>query len=89
MFTTFPVKQYYFTYKKKKIIMAETTALNVNNMASYVDAAKQHTIFRDCSDQLCGVKPIFILESDVLCKPKADSGPDNGYKNEVLVPTEA
>jgi hypothetical protein len=35
-----------------------------------------------------GVKPIFILQSDVLGKPKADSGPDNGYKNEFLVPTE-
>ena len=68
--------------------MAETTAQNVNNMASYADAAKPHTIFRDCSDQLSGVKPIFILESDVLGKPKADSGPDNGYKNEFLVPTE-
>ena len=68
--------------------MAETTAQNVNNMASYADAAKQHTIFRDCSDQLSGVKPIFILESDVLGKPKADSGPDNGYTNEYLVPTE-
>ena len=64
MFTTFPVKQYYFTYKKNKI-MAETTTQNVNNMASYADAAnEQHTIFRDCSDQLSGVKPIFILESD-------------------------
>ena len=83
---TFTVKQYYFTYKKNKI-MAETTALNVNNMACYADAAKQHTIFRDCSDQLSGVKPIFILESDVLGKPKADSGPDNDYKNEFLVPT--
>jgi hypothetical protein len=68
--------------------MAETTAQNVNNMASYADAAKQHTIFRDCNDQLSGVKPIFILESDVLGKPKADYGPDNGYKNEFLVPTE-
>ena len=57
-------------------------------MASYADAAKQHTIFRDCSDHLSGVKPIFILESDVLDKPKADSGPDNSYKNEFLVPTE-
>jgi hypothetical protein len=37
---------------------------------------------------LIGVKPIFILESDVLGKLKADSGPDNGYKNEFLVPTE-
>ena len=63
--------------------MAETTAQNVNNMASYADAAKQHTISRDCSDQLSGVKPIFILESDVLGKPKADSSPDNGYKNEL------
>jgi hypothetical protein len=45
-------------------------------MASYADAAKQHTIFRDCSDQLSGVKPIFILESDVLSKPKADFGPN-------------
>ena len=52
--------------------MAETTTQNVNNMASNADAAKQHTIFRDCSDQLSGVKPIFILESDVLVKPKAD-----------------
>jgi hypothetical protein len=48
--------------------MAESTAQNVNNMASYADAAK-HTIFRDCSDQLSGVKPILILESDVLAKP--------------------
>jgi hypothetical protein len=47
--------------------MAETTAQNVNNMAPYADAAKQHTIFRDCSDQLSGV--------NVLGKPKADSGP--------------
>jgi hypothetical protein len=39
-------------------------------------------------NQLSGVKPIFILKSDVLGKPKADSGPDNGYKNEFLVPTE-
>jgi hypothetical protein len=53
---------------------------------TFADAAKQHTIFRDCSDQLSGVKPIFILESDVLGKPKADSGPDNGYKKEFLVP---
>ena len=57
-------------------------------MASYADAAKQHTIFRDCSDHLSGVKPIFVLQSDVLGKPKADSGPDNSYKNEFLVPTE-
>jgi hypothetical protein len=35
-------------YYKKTKIMAETTAQNVNNMASYADAAKQHTIFRDC-----------------------------------------
>jgi hypothetical protein len=48
--------------------MAETTAQNVNNMASYADAAKQHTIFRDCSDQLSGEKPKCILESDVLGK---------------------
>ena len=68
--------------------MAEITTQNVNNMASYANAAKRHTIFRDCSDQLSGVKPIFILESDVLGKPKADSGPDNGYTNEYLVPTE-
>jgi hypothetical protein len=61
--------------------MAESTTENVNNMVSYADAAKRHTIFRDFSDQLSGVKPIFILESDVLGKPKADSGPDNGYKN--------
>ena len=60
--------------------MAETTAQNVNNMASYAYAAKQHTTFRDCSDQLSGIKPIFILESDVLGKPKADSGPDNVTK---------
>ena len=85
MFTTFPAKLYYFVYKK--IIMAEITTQNVNNMASYADAAKRHTIFRDCSDQLSGIKPIFILESDVLGKPKADSGPDNGYQNEFLVPT--
>ena len=61
--------------------MAETTAQNENNVAYYADAAKQHTIFRDCSDQLSGVKPIFVLESDVLGKPKAAFGPDNGYKN--------
>ena len=67
--------------------MAESTTQNVNNMASYADAAKRHIIFRDCSDQLSGVKPIFILESDVLGKPKADSGPDNDYQNEFLVPT--
>jgi len=66
--------------------MAEITTQNVNNMASYADAAKQHTIFR-ASDHLSGVKPKFILESDVLDKPKADSCPDNGYKNEFLVPT--
>ena len=61
--------------------MAGTTTQNINNMASYADAAKRHTIFRDCSHQLSGVKPIYILESDILGKPKADSGPDNGYKN--------
>ena len=38
-------------------------------------------------DHLSGVKPIFILESDVLGKPKVDSGTENGYKNEFLVPT--
>ena len=40
--------------------MAETTAQNVNNMASYADAAKQHTIFRDCSDQLRGVDLLYL-----------------------------
>ena len=42
-------------------------------MASYADAAKQHTTFR-ASDDLCGVKLILTLESDVLDKAKADSG---------------
>jgi hypothetical protein len=64
-------------YNKNKI-MTEITTQN---------AAKQHAIFR-ANDHLSGVKPIFILESDVLGKPKADSGPDNGYKKEFLVPTE-
>ena len=50
------------------------------------NAAKQHAIFRS-NDHLSGVKPIFILESDVLGKPKVDSGTENGYKNEFLVPT--
>ena len=76
-------------YIKKTKIISEITTQNVNNMASYSDAAKKHTIFRDCSDHVSGVKPIFILELDVIGKPKADSGPDNGHKNEFLVPTEA
>jgi hypothetical protein len=41
--------------------MAETTAQNVNNMASYSDAAKQHTIFQDCSDQLSDITNIDML----------------------------
>ena len=45
--------------------MAETIAQNVNNITSYADAAKQHTIFRDCSDQLSGVKPIFLVPTEV------------------------
>ena len=63
-------------YKKNKI-MTEITTQN---------AAKQHAIFR-ANDHLSGVKPIFILEFDVLGKPKVDSGTENGYKNEFLVPT--
>ena len=69
--------------------MAEMSTQNENNMASYAEATKQYTYFRYIdSDQLGGVKPIFILESDVLGKSKTEFGLDNGYKNEFLVPTE-
>jgi hypothetical protein len=45
----------------------------VNNMASYADAAKQHTIFRDCRDQLSGVKPIQLWSSrDLFLSTKVD-----------------
>jgi len=69
--------------------MAEMSAQSENNMASYAEATKQYTYLRYTdSDQLGGVKPIFILESDVLCKSKTEFGLNNGYKNEFLVPTE-
>ena len=58
-------------------------------MASYAEVTKHNTYYRDTdSDQLSGVKPIFILESDVPGNSKAEFGIDNGYWNEFLVPTE-
>jgi hypothetical protein len=42
-------------------------------MASYAEVTKHNTYYRDTdSDQLRGVKPIFILESDVPGNSKAD-----------------
>ena len=58
-------------------------------MASYAEATKHNTYYRDTeSDQISGIKPIFIFESDVLGKSKTEFGLDNGYENEFLVPTE-
>ena len=69
--------------------MAEMSAQSENNMASYAEATKQYTYIRYTdSVQLGGVKPIFILESDVLGKSNTESGLDNGNKNLFLVPTE-
>jgi hypothetical protein len=49
-------------------------------MASYAEVTKHNTYYRDTdSDQLSGVKPIFILESDVPGNSKAEFGIDNGY----------
>jgi hypothetical protein len=48
-------------------------------MASYAKATTHNTYNRDTdSDQLSGVKPIFILESDVPGKSKA-------YKNKIKI----
>jgi hypothetical protein len=49
-------------------------------MASYAEATTHSTYYRDTdSDQLSGAKPIFILESDVPGKSKAEFELDNGY----------